>query len=254
MKGKAGIGTRKRRGQVWVSAVLYILITVVAMVVLLQAGTPIMNSLRDRTAFSKTKDSMLVLDKYIVEVSEGGPGSQRVVPIDIEKGTLYVEDNMVRWKIETDSKLFEPRSKQSLGNMIILGLSPEDTVSAHESSDSCHYILENSRIKVNITQFGMINKSAENCTSQINTSALINYIELNDKNSTAEGVFTFTIAGEPSSEIGTGKTTLIESGDYLSAGVIRAEINSSSYNYTLELSLESGADFLKVKAINLREK
>ena len=72
---------KKRRAQIWVSAILYILITVVAVIIILEAGNPIVNGLRDRTAFSKTKDAMQVLDQYIMDVAEGGPGSQRVVPL-----------------------------------------------------------------------------------------------------------------------------------------------------------------------------
>jgi len=244
----------KRRGQIWVSAVLYILITVIAVTILLEAGTPIINNLRDRTAFSKTTDAMLMLDKYITDVSEGGPGSQRVVPIDISKGNLYVKDSIFGWKFETSSKLVEPRSKINMGNLIILGTSSEETVSATESDDSCYYILENSRIKVNITQFGNVNKTLQNCSTEINTSKLINYIELKEQNSTVAGTFTFAIGGDASSSMGTGSTTLMEEGNYLGSAVLRAEINSTKYNYTLELALDSGADFLTAKVLNLRMK
>jgi len=76
------------KAQIWVSAILYILVITVVMVLVLNAGVPIIQDLQDKTVFTRSKNTFLSLNQHISEVSEEGVGSQRVVPIEIEKGFL----------------------------------------------------------------------------------------------------------------------------------------------------------------------
>ncbi|MCX6710735.1 MAG: hypothetical protein NTZ02_01450 [Candidatus Woesearchaeota archaeon] len=245
---------KKRRAQIWVSAILYILITVVAVIIILEAGNPIVNGLRDRTAFSKTKDAMQVLDQYIIDVAEGGPGSQRVVPLEISTGNVYIDNESLRWRIETDSKLMEPRTKVDLGNIAVISSITNESLSATESEQVCYYILENSKLRVNITVFGNVSKQFQNCSSDVNTSNLINSIILKENNNPASGTFSFMIGNDSSSGYGLGSTSLVRSGTNLASSSIIVYVDSTKYDYAIELGLDSTSDFLTVKLISVKVK
>jgi hypothetical protein len=243
-----------KRSQVWVSAVLYIMITVVAVVIILEAGNPIVNGLKDKTSFSKTKDAMQVLDQYIIDVSEQGPGSQRVVPLEISSGTVYIKNDSLRWQIETTSKLMEPRTRLDLGNLAVIGSSTSESVSAVESPDWCYYIIESSKLRVNITVFGNVSKRMENCSPYVNTSNLINYIVFRENNTASSGKFSFKIGNDLSSGYGIGSTRIFSAGENLASSAVRVYVNSSAYEYSLDFTLDSTSDFIAVKLANIRVK
>ena len=59
-----------RKGQVWVSAVLYLLITGIIMVVLLEAGIPVLEKARDKSIYDRERDQFLNLNQYKKTPSE----------------------------------------------------------------------------------------------------------------------------------------------------------------------------------------
>ena len=61
-----------RKSQVWMSAVLYILIAAVAMVIILQAGIPLLNGMKDRASYTRAKDTLAGIDKIVEEVAGEG--------------------------------------------------------------------------------------------------------------------------------------------------------------------------------------
>ncbi len=235
---------KNKKAEIWVSVIIYVLIVVVVMLIVLEAGLPILGNLKDKNTFTRVKDTMTALDQHIVDVASEGQGSQRIIPIDITKGDVEVKNERVVWKLETDSKLLEPRTRISQGNLLV---SSDVDVSAYEYPGS--YIIENSRILVNLTRFG-----SEGNWTAIDTGALINYTEFKEQTARAAGTFKFLLQNAPNSSLGTGYTKLAEKGTKLTTGVVVAHVNSSQYEYDLKISLDSKADFFRATIENFRSK
>jgi hypothetical protein len=226
----------KKNAQVWISAILYMLIAATAMALIIQAGLPIISNMKDRSVYTRTEDMLMDLDSQIAEVASEGEGSQRVVPIELRDGEITIKDGKLYWEFETETKIFEPKSRVNVGNLVI---TTNAGVNAFEYNNS--YILENKYIIVNISKID----------GDIDTSELINYIEFKSNSKKTNGTFSFTIGDDDSSGEGTGKTSIKETGTNLGFATVVAKVSSDNFEYNLELTLESEADFIRVNVKDL---
>lgn len=95
----------------------------------LAAGLPAVQKLKDRYTLVQTKDLMLTLDENIRTVFHEGPGSQRVVKLKIDRGVLEIntfdsnniqESNNILWTFSTPVLISEPDKSIEEGNLQIL--------------------------------------------------------------------------------------------------------------------------------------
>ncbi len=118
----------KKRGFIWISAVLYIALGIVAISLVMTAGLPLINKMRDRNTILQTKDLMHTIDTYIWKVRSEGVGSRRFLePVIIKGGKLFIDkdNNKIWWEIKTKTKIMEaceegnydPECTQSEGNL-----------------------------------------------------------------------------------------------------------------------------------------
>ncbi len=233
-----------KKGEIWVSAVIYVLVGVIVLTIVIQGGIPLIKSLQERSNVNRARSTFTALDQQIQEIAKEGQGSQRVVSLEISEGTVRVEDSKLRWKIETSSKIIEPKTRVELGNLVIAS-DVDVSVAAYPGS----FIIQNSKILVNFTQFG----SSSNQTT-VNTSALINYVTFKDTGSSTTGIFTFFINQNASTTNGTGYNELLQSGTGLASATLKTHVNSTIYDYDLLLSLDSKADFLRATIENFKVK
>jgi hypothetical protein len=239
---------KNKKAEVWVSVIIYTLVAILALALLLSTGLPILNEMRERTVFSKTKDIMLELDRHLTDLSNQGEGSQSTVSFEIREGKIFFDEDQITWEIEAKSPIISPRTTSTLGNLII---SANANIKTYESNTG--YLLETKvkdiPFRVNITKIG-----DKNNWEPINTSKLINYIEY-DTNK-MDGAFNFNINEVEESTIGNGYTIIIPQGNHSNLGRAKvvAHINSSFAEYDLEFTLESYADFLTVKLKNFEPK
>ncbi|GEM_PF-1799838 len=234
------------KAQVWISSVLYILVVISVMAVVLAVGIPVVNNLKDKAAFNNLKNNAQVLDSYIQSVVSEGPGSQRVLSLDIA-GRLFVQNNKLIWQIPLSSSVLSPRTSQSYGNLVFLSLPSNSTVTAYESPDYCYYIIDNGILRVNLTQFGNISKPNQNCSTYINTSKIINSIYSYVQNKYLPANFSISLSVDNSSAYGEGYSTLENSGNFLSSSYVLYYLNSSHYSYSFYIGLDSSSDFVAVK-------
>ncbi len=234
----------QKKAAIWISAVIYVLIGVVVLTIVIEAGVPMIKGLQERSNVNLARNTFTALDQQIQDVAKEGQGSQRVIPLEVSDGTVKVEDGKLRWKIETNSKILEPHTRVELGNLVIAS----DVDVSSEDAGSFH-ILQNSRILVNFTKFG----SKDNLTS-INTSSLINHIQFKDTGAQTTGVFTMFINQNSSSTNGTGYTELQQTGTGLASASLKAFINSTIYQYDLVLTLDSKSDFIRAAIENFKVK
>ena len=238
----------KRKSQIWVSAVLYALIAVLALVLILEAGLPIMERMKDRATFTKVKDIMLNLDKHIQDVANEGEGSQRIISLDVKDGELSFNNNQVVWEMKTKQKIIDPRTSTSIGNLIITSnanVITYETPLYHTMSTG----IENDTFEVRVNRTG-----SRTNWEEINTSKIIDYISYNGVK--MNGTFSFSLNNLAGSTFGNGYTELIPGGNRTNLGRAKvvAHINSSFAQYDLEILLESYSDFISTKIKNFEAK
>lgn len=96
------------RGQVWIEAVLYIAIGVVAISLILGAGLPVIYKMRDRNTVVQTKEMLHAFDDAIRQVASEGLGSQRVLdPVIIKGGKLNIKKDEIIWEMDTTAEIME---------------------------------------------------------------------------------------------------------------------------------------------------
>lgn len=109
-----------KKGDIWISAVLYIALGVILITLILSAGLPLIDKMKDRNIIQDTKTLMYSIDNNIKQVAREGPGSKRFLTLSIEEGNFYIENNKITWKKETKSKLIEPNIQFEEGSLNIL--------------------------------------------------------------------------------------------------------------------------------------
>jgi hypothetical protein len=237
-----------KKSQIWISVIIYTLVALLALVLILNTGVPILTEMKDRSVVSKVKDTMIELDKQITTVANQGEGSQAVVSFEIRDGELKFADNQLIWEIETDSKIVAPRTSTRSGNLIIAS---NANVNAFELNDS--YLLENT-LKNNTFSVRINKRGSKTSPVAFTTSQLIDYVSFNGNK--MEGQFRFELNGDNSSTAGIGYTEMIPVGNNTNLGKAKviAHMNTNSSYYDLVFTLESYADFLTVNVKNFQPK
>ena len=101
-----------KKGDVWISVVMYTAIGVMALTLILSAGLPLIQKMRDKNTVAQTKNLMTIVDENIRAVVGEGPGSRRFLsPFEIKAGDFYVDEDgeRVYWVLKTTAKMVEPR-------------------------------------------------------------------------------------------------------------------------------------------------
>ncbi len=236
---------KQRKAQVWIPAVVYILTIAIIVALIFSAGLPHLRKSQDQAVLEKTENKMVLLDNEIRELASQAEGSQKVIPMDVQ-GKLAVDgaEGLV-WELETSTNILEGRTTVEQGEVKI---SSGKDVEVREKPNS--FVLANSVLEANISKIG----SATNYTNYT-TDQLVKEIKFLANNQSLGGNFNFSLAGYANSTKGNGYTELISSvNTSLDKATVKAYLNSSCCTYEIFFSLESKADFLRVKVLNVEMK
>ena len=239
------LNQRSNKAQIWVSAIIYTLVAVLALTLILNTGMPILSEFKDRSVYEKVKNIMLDLDEHITEIANQGEGSQASVSFDIKDGKVKFENNEIIWEIETKTEIISPRSSTKLGNLII---SSNANVRTYDLTN--FHVME-TNIKNDTLSIAINKKGSASNWVNLNTSGLIQNISYNGNN--MNGNFTFNLNNNASSAVGNGYTYMKPNGNNsnLGSAEVIAHLNTSFAEYDLVFRLESYADFLIVNVKNL---
>mgnify|MGYP001605691545 CR=1 FL=1 len=111
---------KRKSGEIWVSAVLFISLGIVVISLILAATIPMVNRISDKNTIIRTKEIILTLDDTIKKVANEGPGSQRQLdPLIIEKGKLHIENGtyLLAWTMDTSGEVMEKDIEIIEGNI-----------------------------------------------------------------------------------------------------------------------------------------
>ncbi len=234
----------RRKAQLWVSAILYILVISVVMVLVLNAGVPVLRDLQDKTVFTRSKNTFLTLNQQISEISEEGVGSQRVVPIEVEKGYLELKDGSLKWDMRTDAKILESGQQVELGNLYI-----SSNADVAGRNYALNYTLENTYLRATFS------KCEDRSVCSFNeTGMLMHLVFKNPENgveTAAANTFKFFPAGAGDGWTHSGYSVLQDAGSSLGAARVLYYLNNtnSTYYSVIEFTLESNRDFMQVRII-----
>lgn len=111
-----------KNGDVWISAVIYIGLGIILLSIILAAGLPAIDRMRDTYTAKQTKEIMLTVDTNIRSVYNQGPGAQTQVKLRINKGEFSIDptENKIIWSTRTKAILSEVDAPVSEGNLLIL--------------------------------------------------------------------------------------------------------------------------------------
>lgn len=229
------------KAQIWISAILYILIITVVMVLVLNAGVPVLRDLQDKTVFTRSKNTFLNLNQHITDISEEGIGSQRVVPIEIEKGNLELKDGSLKWDLRTNAKILESGQQIELGNLYI-----SSNADVSSSSYPDNYTLENTYLRA------AFYKCEDRDTCLLNQSGMLMQLVFKNPETgvedAADDIFEFHFNSSPSWET-PGFSVLEDAGSSLGAARVLYYVNNTNASYytVVEFMLESNRDFMQVR-------
>jgi hypothetical protein len=210
------------------------------MVIVLNAGIPLLKDLQDKSVFARTKNTFLSLNQQITDISEEGVGSQRVVPIEIEKGTLELKDGALKWELRTDANILPSGQQIELGNLYITS-NADVTSTAYPNN----YTLENTYLRATFYRC----EDREDCL--FNQTAMMTQLVFKDPNAgteTTASAFTFDFGGALTWNA-TGYSWLEDQGSSLGAARVLYYINNTNESYytIIEFTLESNRDFLQAR-------
>ncbi|MBW3012518.1 hypothetical protein KY311_04995 [Candidatus Woesearchaeota archaeon] len=214
-----------KKGTIWISATLYTLIVIVAIVLVLTAILPLIEKMKERAVFTKTKDDLLNIDNTIVGVATEGPGSQRVLPLQVQDGFMKVEDGELYWEMLTTSDVVSPRTKLEIGHLYI-----ESNADVNAYVVGTKTIINNSRLYVEF----------DNNATNINN---VITVMKNENGNSLPGSFDFKINGNSLPAV--QSTSIDNEGTKLGSATFIAKINST---LKIKFTLEGGADYLAVNA------
>ncbi len=109
-----------KKSEIWVSAVLFIALGIVAISIILAAALPLIEKIKDKNTIIQTKGILLAIDDNVYTVANEGPGSQRQLsPLIIDKGELVIDEinDTIAWKMKTTAMLMEPNITIPEGNV-----------------------------------------------------------------------------------------------------------------------------------------
>lgn len=109
---------RRKRGQLWISAVIYIALGVVVLTIVLSAGIPLITKMKDRNVYAQTKKTVTLLDENIRAVTSA-PAAQRFLTLEMGQGNFSIDDvnNAIRWQMTTKAELQALGTEFKEGNL-----------------------------------------------------------------------------------------------------------------------------------------
>lgn len=108
-----------KRGQIWVETVMYTLIAFVMIGLVLGFAKPELEKMQDRAIIEQSIKVLKEIDILILNMGEAG--NQRLVKLDVNKGSLEIdaEEDRLVFKVESKYTYCEPGASISDGSLII---------------------------------------------------------------------------------------------------------------------------------------
>jgi type II secretory pathway pseudopilin PulG len=110
----------KKKGQVWIETVIYLLIAFVMIGLVLSFIRPKIEEIRDKALIEQSLEVMKNIDNLILTI--GSPGNKRLIDLTIKKGDVIIdgENDTITFEINSRYVYTEPGEQVPIGNMVAL--------------------------------------------------------------------------------------------------------------------------------------
>ncbi|MBI4894662.1 MAG: hypothetical protein HY833_02925 [Candidatus Aenigmarchaeota archaeon] len=227
-----------------VSAVLVMLISVVAVSVVIAIGLPALDRAGESNAVSEAQRNMLILDGAVRQTASEGAGIVKEARLSITGGSYRAnpEAGTLEYDLVLESDLFPSGVFRRDGS-----LSTSVSGSASASQNSTHLIIENGVLEAVFPKIG-----SETSFAAINTSDMVRTIRFKDGSAAiAPNDTSIKIGNLTSTSWGTGYTKVAREGSALPKADVLAHVRSSQgAEYEVLYSLRGSADFLTIDVLN----
>jgi len=221
-----------------ISAIIYLLVSIVVVSIVLQVGVPYLNTLRAFGEIKNIEESMIDLDKTISIVASEGSDSRRRISVTLAEDSMDINgiSEMITVKKNTDAKIMNPRSRKTQGNYF-KGVSLE--VDAYESTlnDQNVLVLENEHIYFAIKDLDP--------NTEMKANNLVELMRYKGSNADMNAQLDFYVDTHSGADVNIS-TEFTQSGYNLGWGNAKAAVYGDGYQYNVNFRLESGADFLRI--------
>lgn len=222
-----------KRGQVWVSTILYFTLTLVLIIFLLNYFRPTLDRIKTNSEMKALEKEAMKFNDILEELIKEGKGSQKEIDLALEKGSILVTNDSLKVVLP---RVSDDLIEKEISDKVVITTKNEIFI----SENSTHYELKNAYIRIKLKKYG----NSSNHVS-INTSEILEEIEYLETNSIINPDFSFYIGDDESTSIGTGYTELIKSDFYNSFGKINIYMHTSKVNYMFSIVLESDMKFIR---------
>ncbi len=228
-----------------ISAIIFIAITLSVVAIVYQSGMPLIEKMQQSAALDRMSDAFSDIDNLVRRVAYEGNGSRRVFDLKVDMGRFAIDaaKDLILWQMGTEAMIIVPRSAEFFGNLIV-GSNLESSAYEGDYQGTPAYVLENEHLRVYVRKIG-----SQESHSSYDTNDLLLAVYQKDLDQWLPlHSMEISIDDDTGSESGSGYTLLERSGDFLPYGRVNAYMNSAWGEYYLNLTLESGADFIQIEA------
>lgn len=109
-----------KKADIWISAVIYVALAITILTIVLAAGIPVINKMRDKNVVAQTLEVIHELDGTIRDVVREGPGARRTPVIKINKGEFSIGASTITWVLPNSKFMYsQPGTPVKEGNLVI---------------------------------------------------------------------------------------------------------------------------------------
>jgi hypothetical protein len=227
-----------------ISAIIFIGLTLAVVVIVYNAGMPVVLRMQHAAAVERMKGMFSDIDKIVEDVASEGNGSKRTVSLrfDIGKFSVNGSSDKLYWDFDSESLLASPRTSVGFGN-VVFGSKLETSAYEDSYQGTQAYVLENEHIRAYFRKIGSPSSPRAYNTSQL----LLAVYQKDLRQWMPLQSLEISLDNNPDSESGTGYTVLEQAGTDLPYATVSTYMGSGYSNYFLNFTLESGADFLEIE-------
>lgn len=228
------------KGIALISWVIFLLLTIVAVVFIYQAGVPFVSRLQDATIVDQVQGTFIELNKIVEGVATGGKGSKRTITLSVDAGRILVDSasDTIQWLFETNALIVSPRTAQDIGNLRIgehLTVSAKNMTYDPRGDNIPAFKLENEHLIVYVKQIG----TPPIGNVPYSTTDIILDLYNKDLQTSLAGSIQIAIDDDTNAF---GFTELLDEGDHLPSATVSIKTPTVIF-----LTLEAGADFLIIE-------
>ncbi len=223
-----------------ISAIMYLIISIIVVGIILNTAVPFLANLNDVTSVNKSQDLMVQLNQTISDVASEGTNSARSITLSIRDSTVTVDGDkeLVYLEKKTGADIIASRFRKDIDARFIAS---ESRASAYKTvfNGRDAIVLENDRWKATLLELDKNNLS---------TDQIIQEIVFKPQDKTLQASVDFYLDDLQNDSDKNVTTTIVREGYLLPRAEAIASIQGETYDYNVHFVLESGADFLRVYA------